>query len=255
MTLFLVSPAFFSAKRLGEREAIYCRMNLGALVHAALGSLICLSILWTNSSRIIHNNLPEPTPLLLVLPKSDTFVFQVDLALGIAIGYFLYDLGVVLYYYSKLPQTPTVVHHVVVLIGCFWVSFSRHGISFAILAMIQDISTIFLYLRFFMNIFQIPKDSYIYKTNQVFLYSTYICFRFFWNAGLGVYFWFSQEHLHIDFFLSAFATTFFVVIGCLNTLWLIRLCSNEDLFRGIVEDFFTPIPSGKSPATQRRISD
>jgi hypothetical protein len=141
-----------------------------------------------------------------------------DLCVSLSFGYFVYDLSVVLYYYHKLPQLPTIIHHSFVIVGIFhlWVIY-RFEISFTFqiyqfgtvlvtIALVEDISTVFLYTNFFMEKSGVDYSSKLYRLNQMLLYLTFPVFRFLYNWYVLGLIW-SMRH-HIEVILNSLCSLF-----------------------------------------------
>jgi hypothetical protein len=101
------------------------------------------------------------------------------------------------------------------------------------MALVQDISTVFLYTGFFMEKMHFDGASLRYRINQTLLYLTFPVFRYIYNWWVLSKVWNHADQIcSISNLLFGFSLAFFLTIGMLNTLWLFRLFYSVELFRG-----------------------
>eukprot|EP01119_Soliformovum_irregulare_P018274 TRINITY_DN5571_c0_g1_i2.p1 TRINITY_DN5571_c0_g1~~TRINITY_DN5571_c0_g1_i2.p1 ORF type:complete len:283 (-),score=31.76 TRINITY_DN5571_c0_g1_i2:36-779(-) len=207
------------------KERVYWRMNFVALVHAIFGSTFSL---WTLSTYpFILDDLLHGSKNLPI----------VDIGASISLGYFVYDLMIVIWYYNELPQLSSIIHHSFVISGmvaCLWIY--QMGSAIIAIALIEDISTVFLYIRYFMSKAGVSSSSLLFRSNQTLLYISFPLFRFAHNFYIMWCIWMAYEEIQKTSILLFFgAEILFGIVGILNTFWLFRLVYSIELFRGEIE--------------------
>jgi len=217
-------------------------MNTVAWIHAIFASIFAVStvIIEPNFIELALSEhklrLQESHESIAIfygrLPITHPSSLYIDILCSISFGYFFHDLFVVLYHYKHLPQLPSLLHHLHVVAGILFTWVYRFGIVFAVLALVEDVSTCFLYLGFFLKKTG-RTNTLLFKVDQLLLKVTFVMFRFMHNFRVLYSLWIHREELfEISILFFIIATAVFITIGILNTLWLFRLFSSVELFRG-----------------------
>jgi len=121
---------------------------------------------------------------------------------------------------------------------------------FVAFALVEDISTVFLYNGFFLKRIGLG-DSLLFTINQIVLKVAFVCFRFLFNFVILFQFFLNREKLcsiSVIFFVCGIIV--FSKISVLNMLWLFRLLHAVELFRGVQEfpASETSLPEKKTPS-------
>jgi len=218
---FISTTFSASYSQLSTRERIYWRMNTVAWVHALFAcshSVITLILIPQLLTDLVHGNERAP---------------WIDLFVSFSFGYFIYDFTIVVYYYKKLPQLPTIIHHSFVILGILFVWTYQFGTVIVTIALVEDISTVFLYTGFFFQKINMDPTAKLFRINQTLLYTTFPIFRFLYNWYVINLIWTRSDDIQkISELLFYFGMTLFITIGLLNTFWMFRLFYSVELFRG-----------------------
>eukprot|EP00033_Pygsuia_biforma_P001185 GCRY01001347.1.p1 GENE.GCRY01001347.1~~GCRY01001347.1.p1 ORF type:complete len:302 (+),score=29.76 GCRY01001347.1:80-985(+) len=177
-----------------------------------------------------------------ILP-SDHFVessySSVLLAVSYLAGYITYDFLLILYHFSVLADTPTVLHHFAVMGAVLYMLTSKHYQGVAMWLLLNESSTIFLNLRWFLLKINEALDKF---GRPLYFYVPPIAFTI--NAGLFYLFFFLSRVLGDSYLLYLFyANTGFLPLAdrvpglailtslcLLNVFWFYEI--NRFLVRG-----------------------
>jgi len=97
--------------------------------------------------------------------------------ISISIGYFIYDFADMALYHRKQSTFELLIHHGMVIL-CFGIAVStRTYVAYAALSLVVEINSIFLHARQLLNILEVSKSSWIYRTNAILNVATFVLFR------------------------------------------------------------------------------
>jgi len=97
--------------------------------------------------------------------------------ISISIGYFIYDFADMALYHRKQSTFELLIHHGMVIL-CFGIAVStRTYVAYGALSLVVEINSIFLHARQLLNILEVSKSSWIYRTNAILNVATFVLFR------------------------------------------------------------------------------
>ncbi|KAF9591808.1 hypothetical protein IFM89_007363 [Coptis chinensis] len=200
--------------KLTEREKMEWNNRGISTVHAiavAVGSFyfLVLSDLFGEGS---HNQ----SILERLSPQSDTLF-------GISIGYFVSDLGMILWYFPELGGLEYVLHHALSMFSILLSLISGQGQFYILIVLFSESTTPFVNLRWYLDVAK-QKSSKLYICNGVALFLGWLVARII----LFIYF-FIHMYLHFDEVKKIFPLGFYSlltvapILAVMNVFWFWKI--------------------------------
>ncbi|PKU69322.1 transmembrane protein 56-B [Dendrobium catenatum] len=152
-----------------------------------------------------------------------------DCLCGISIGYFLTDLGMILWYFPALGGVEYVLHHVLSMYAIVLSLISGQAQYYILMVLFSEITTPFVNLRWYLDAYG-QKSSMLYIFNGVALFLGWLAARI-----LLFIFFFAHMYLHFDKVRTIFPLGFYSilsvppVIAVMNVYWFLKI------FKGMVK--------------------
>lgn len=158
-----------------------------------------------------------------------------QIILGMSIGYFISDLGMILWFYPTLGGKEYIVHHVLSMASLALSVYNGEGSFYVYVMLLSESTTPFVNLRWYLSVAGM-KNSKAYVINGVFLFLGWMVARI-----LLFVFFFFHLYNHFDQVKQMFAAAYYcllVVPPCLailNLAWFIKI------IRGLLKTFFKKV--------------
>ncbi|KAL0914881.1 hypothetical protein M5K25_015268 [Dendrobium thyrsiflorum] len=152
-----------------------------------------------------------------------------DSLCGISIGYFLTDLGMILWYFPALGGVEYVLHHVLSMYAIALSLISGQAQYYILMVLFSEITTPFVNLRWYLDAYG-QKSSMLYICNGVALFLGWLAARI-----LLFIFFFVHMYLHFDQVRTIFPLGFYSIlsvpplIAVMNVYWFLKI------FKGLVK--------------------
>lgn len=146
-----------------------------------------------------------------------------DTILGISTGYFLSDMGMILWYYPVLGGLEYVLHHGLSMFSIILSLISGQGQFYIVMVLFCEITTPFVNLRWYLDVAK-QKNSKLYICNGIALFLGWLVARVF----LFIYF-FIHMYLHFDQVKEIFPLGFYSlltvtpVLSAMNLFWFWKI--------------------------------
>ncbi|GMH20820.1 hypothetical protein Nepgr_022662 [Nepenthes gracilis] len=140
-------------------------------------------------------------------------------ALGVSVGYFIADLGMILWFYPSLGGMEYVIHHSLSGISVAYAMFSGEGQLYTFMVLISEVTTPEINMRWFLDMAGLKKSS-VYLINGMVIFLAWLVARIL----LFVYL-FYHVYLHYDQVMQMHPFGFFLVfvvpsvLGVMNLMW------------------------------------
>ncbi|XP_072129598.1 TLC domain-containing protein 4-B [Mobula birostris] len=154
-TIFQILFHYLSAKisvcfcngyqTLTDTKRIEWNSRVVSTFHALLVGSLCLYLLWFDDATNVDPIWGDPT--------------LVKLNLGIATGYLISDLLLILWYWKAIGDVYFIIHHLIGLYACYYVLVDGMLPYFANFRLIAELSTPFVNQRWFFEALCYPKTS------------------------------------------------------------------------------------------------
>ncbi|XP_020580290.1 transmembrane protein 56-B [Phalaenopsis equestris] len=152
-----------------------------------------------------------------------------DSLLGISIGYFLTDFGMILWYFPALGGMEYVLHHVLSMYAIILSLISGQAQYYILMILFSEITTPFVNLRWYLDVYG-KKSSMLYICNGVALFLGWLAVRI-----LLFIFFFAHTYLHFEQVKTIFPLGFYSIlsvpplIAVMNAYWFLKI------FKGLVK--------------------
>jgi len=183
-TTKVITPLYFKGYcKLAKFEQIEWNNRSFSTAHAILVSVVSIYLLFF--SDIFHDN-AQDGPVTLRNSQFSTFI------LGVSLGYFLSDLGMILWLYPALGGKEYVLHHLLSLSAIALSLFSGHAQIYIYMVLLSESTTPEINLRWYLDTAGLRKSK-IYVMNGVALFLVWLVARII----LFIYF-FIHIYIHYD---------------------------------------------------------
>ncbi|KAL5720696.1 hypothetical protein ACHQM5_013340 [Ranunculus cassubicifolius] len=151
-----------------------------------------------------------------------TSVFS-DTMLGVSIGYFLSDMGMILWYFPALGGFEYLLHHALSMFSILLSLISGQGQYYILMVLFSEMTTPFVNLRWYLDVAN-QKGSKLYICNGIALFLGWLVAR----VVLFTYF-FVHMYLHFDQVKEIFPLGFYSlltvppVIAVMNLFWFWKI--------------------------------
>ncbi|KAI5058660.1 hypothetical protein GOP47_0026830 [Adiantum capillus-veneris] len=155
--------------------------------------------------------------------------------LGMSVGYFISDLGMIVWFYPALGGKEYIVHHGLSMVSLALPVYSGEGSFYVYMMLLSESTTPFVNLRWYLSIAGL-KNSRVYVINGVLLFLGWMVARI-----LLFVFFFIHLYNHYDQVQRMSAPAYYcllVVPPCfaiLNLAWFIKV------IRGLLKTFFKKV--------------
>ncbi|KAL8138080.1 hypothetical protein V2J09_004081 [Rumex salicifolius] len=152
---------------------------------------------------------------LLIFRRSSSSTF----VLGVSVGYFLSDLGMIFWFYPSLGGLEYVLHHLLSMKALGYALFTGKGHVYIFLVLISETTTPAINLRWYLDVAGLKKSK-VYVTNGVVIFFTWLVARILLFIYLFYHFYLHYDQLEqlpiIGFVLILIVP---VVVSALNLMW------------------------------------
>ncbi|XP_044509232.1 TLC domain-containing protein 4-B-like isoform X1 [Mangifera indica] len=144
-------------------------------------------------------------------------------ALGVSVGYFLADLGMILWLYPLLGGMEYVIHHSLSGIAVAYSMFSGEGQLYTYMILISEVTTPEINMRWYLDTAGM-KRSNAYLINGVVIFFTWLIARI-----LLFFYIFNHVYLHYDEVMQMHAMGCLLVLvvpsalGIMNLMWFTKI--------------------------------
>ncbi|GLJ40400.1 hypothetical protein SUGI_0831950 [Cryptomeria japonica] len=211
----MITPWYFKGYyKLSRTEQVEWSNRVISTAHAILVSVVSLYLLYF--SDIFYDNVQDG-PVTLRKTLFSTFI------LGVSTGYFLSDLGMIIWFYPSLGGIEYVMHHLLSMTAIALSLFSGHGQIYIYLVLLSESTTPSINLRWYLDTAGL-KNSKVYVINGVAMFFGWLAARIF----LFIYF-FIHMYLHYDEVKLIFPAGFYFlfvappILALMNILWFVRI--------------------------------
>ncbi|PKA50535.1 hypothetical protein AXF42_Ash013750 [Apostasia shenzhenica] len=146
-----------------------------------------------------------------------------DCLLGVSLGYFLADLGMILWCFPSLGGFEYVFHHGLSMYAMFLSLISGKAQFYILMVLFSEITTPFVNLRWYLDVYD-QKGSKLYLYNGVTLFLGWLVARI-----ILFIFFFTHMYLHFDQVRTIFPLGFYSVLSApsllaaMNAYWFWRI--------------------------------
>eukprot|EP00249_Psilotum_nudum_P010192 c22392_g1_i2 orf=349-1155(-) len=154
-------------------------------------------------------------------------IFSQSMA-GVSIGYFLSDLGMIVWFYPALGGAEYVLHHLLSAASLALSLYSGHAQIYIYIVLFSEITTPFVNLRWYLSVSGL-KNSKLYIINGVLLFFGWLMAR----VLLFVYLFF-HIYLHYDQVREIFPLGFYALIIVSPSLTVMNLYWLYKIVRGMI---------------------
>ncbi|KAH9308463.1 hypothetical protein KI387_036374, partial [Taxus chinensis] len=180
----MMTPLYFKGyHKLTIAEQIEWNNRAISTAHAILVSVVAIYLLFF--SDIFRDNVQDG-PVTLRNTLFSTFI------LGVSTGYFLSDLGMIIWLYPSLGGKEYVMHHLLSMIAIALSLFSGHGQIYIYLVLLSESTTPGINLRWYLDTAGLKKSK-AYVMNGIAMFFGWLVARIL----LFIYF-FIHIYLHYD---------------------------------------------------------
>ncbi|XP_010272304.1 PREDICTED: transmembrane protein 56-B-like isoform X2 [Nelumbo nucifera] len=144
-------------------------------------------------------------------------------ALGISVGYFIADLGMILWLYPSLGGTEYVVHHLLSVVAVAYSMLSGEGQLYTYMVLISEMTTPGINLRWYLDTAGLKKSN-IYLINGVAMFFVWLVARIFLFIYLfyHVYLHYDQvKQLHTHGRILVIVVP--SVLAIMNLMWFVKI--------------------------------
>ena len=180
----------------------------------------------------------------IFLMKSDPVYSRVNflcsfLMVCMSIGYFAFDtLDGCLFNFGAKSTAFVIVHHSSVVF-CFCLSIIKHRyISYSVVALVQEVNSIFLHIRQLYTLQGYAKQTFVYKFISIVTIVTFVIFRFLVVAWMAK--WISLNDIPVP--IEHFACGWIIII--------LLFIGNFLMFRNLIHSDYATDVSSKTSVKQ-----
>lgn len=143
--------------------------------------------------------------------------------LGVSVGYFFADLGMILWFYPSLGGLEYVVHHFISAIAVAYSMFSGEGQLYTYMCLISEITTPEINLRWYLDTAGMKKST-AYLVNGVVIFLAWLVARILWFMYMFYHiFVHYYEVIQMRFVGRAIVFVVPVVLFILNLMWFAKI--------------------------------
>lgn len=211
----LISRAYFKGyKSLSKSTKIEWNNRGFSTFHAILVAAVSFYLL------VLSDLFKEGTPTDFVVHRKSLLS---DFLLGVSIGYFLTDIGMILWYFPALGGIEYVFHHGFSLYAIILSLISGQAQYYILMVLFSEITTPFVNLRWYLDVYG-QKSSMLYFFNGVTLFLGWLAARI-----LLFIFFFVHMYLHFDQVRTMFPLGFYSIlsvpplIAVMNVFWFWKI--------------------------------
>lgn len=219
----LISREYFKGyNRLSKPIKIEWNNRGFSTVHSILVAAVSFYLL------VLSELFKESTAIVSIVHRKSLWS---DSLLGISIGYFLTDLGMILWYFPALGGMEYVLHHALSMYAIILSLISGEAQYYILMVLFSEITTPFVNLRWYLDVYG-QKSSMLYICNGVALFLGWLAARI-----LLFIFFFTHIYLHFDQVRTIFPLGFYSIlsvpplIAVMNAFWFLKI------FKGMVKTF------------------
>ena len=215
----LLTIAGKAATEQEKRKIKLWHVSLSSYIVSTVHAVICFSLaLYTCTVEEQFKNVTKS-----VIGKSETVI----VATLISLGYFLYDLQIVLHYYPHLGTYPIILHHVMYMAGGIACVLYDHAYYIIILFNLTELSTPFTNLRYFMS-----ETGYDVRFPVPFAINGLLMWLMFGLSRMYLCLWFFPVRVlwgqwqHLALFPTAmiiYTVVLYLGISALNLFWFYKI--------------------------------
>ncbi|KAG9439493.1 hypothetical protein H6P81_019658 [Aristolochia fimbriata] len=146
-----------------------------------------------------------------------------NFALGVSVGYFVADLGMIMWLYPSLGGMEYIVHHFLSVISVAYTLFSGEGQLYTYMVLISEMTTPGINLRWYLDTAGM-KRSNAYVVNGIVIFFAWLIARvllfvyLFYHVYLHYY---QVEQLQPFGYLLVFGVP--TVLGVMNLMWFVKI--------------------------------
>ncbi|KAL6470076.1 hypothetical protein MHYP_G00211950 [Metynnis hypsauchen] len=144
----------------------------------------------------------------------------------VSTGYFIQDVGDIIFSGYARESWEFLLHHAVVIGTFVYAVITSHYVAGAVVALFVEVNNVFLHSRLLLKLAGVTKDSHFYSINKVLNVATYVSFR------LGAQFYLTWYTIY-NYSLLDHALFFLISLMLMNIMILIYF------YRLLRADFFT----------------
>ncbi|XP_072954406.1 uncharacterized protein [Typha angustifolia] len=152
-----------------------------------------------------------------------------DSIFGISLGYFLADLGMILWFFPSLGGKEYILHHGLSMYAILLALLSGKAHIYILMVLFTEATTPFVNLRWYLELAG-QKNSNLYIYNGVALFFGWLVARI-----LLLTYFFTHMYLHFDQVKTIFPLGFYSLLTVPSTLALMNLYWFWKIFKGMVK--------------------
>ncbi|XP_052201761.1 uncharacterized protein LOC127807747 isoform X3 [Diospyros lotus] len=211
----LVSTLYFrSYNALTKIQRIEWNNRAISTFHAIfISSLSLYFVFWSDLFSDEHSG------ILVTIRSSQLSTFS----LGVSVGYFIADLGMIFWLYPSLGGIEYIVHHSLSAIAVAYAMFTGEGQLYTFMVLISEVTTPEINMRWYLDVAGL-KRSNAYLINGVVIFFAWLVARIllFVYMFYHVYLHYDQViHMHTFGYLLVFAVP--VALGTMNLIWFAKI--------------------------------
>uniref|UniRef100_A0A0C9RP68 TSA: Wollemia nobilis Ref_Wollemi_Transcript_6215_1392 transcribed RNA sequence n=1 Tax=Wollemia nobilis TaxID=56998 RepID=A0A0C9RP68_9CONI len=211
----IITPWYFKGyHKLTKAQQIEWNNRGFSTAHAILVSVVSIYLLFV--SDIFRDNVQD-VPVTLRNTMFSTFI------LGVSMGYFLADLGMILWLYPSLGGKEYVLHHLLSMIAIALSLFSGQGQMYIYLVLLSESTTPGINLRWYLDTAG-QKNSKAYIINGVAMFFAWLFARIILFIYLFVHMYQHYEEVKL-IFPAGFYFLFIAppILALMNMYWFLRI--------------------------------
>lgn len=214
ITKFITAMYFKSYSNLSKIQQIEWNNRAISTVHAIFITVISLYlVLWSDlySDHRMAGNITSRSSSL------STYV------LGVSVGYFITDLGMILWLYPLLGGKEYVVHHLASITAVVYAMLTREGQLYTYMVLMSEMTTPAINLRWYLDALGMKKSK-TYLINGTVIFFVWLVARILLFAYLfyHVYLHYDEvKHMHSFGLLLVFGVP--TVLSVMNLMWFRRI--------------------------------
>ncbi|XP_022642831.1 transmembrane protein 56-B isoform X1 [Vigna radiata var. radiata] len=214
LTQFLGSNYFKIHSNFSKVQRIEWNNRAVSTTHAIFITTISLYLVFCSS--LFRDN---PSSELITVRRSTLSTF----ALGVSVGYFISDLGSILWFFPSLGGYEYVIHHLLSLVAVAYSMLSGEGQLYTFMVLISETTTPGINLRWYLDVAGMKK-SRAYLINGIVIFISWLVARIllFIYMFYHVYLHFDQvEQMHP--FGQILVVAVPVVLSVMNLVWFAKI--------------------------------
>ncbi|PSR88316.1 Transmembrane protein [Actinidia chinensis var. chinensis] len=215
----LISAIYFkSYSRLSRFQRVEWNNRAISTIHAIFMTIVSLYFVFHSD---LYLNDQSAGPITLRSASLSTF------ALGVSVGYFLSDLGMIFWVYPSLGGVEYVVHHLISTVAVMYAMLTSEGQLYTYMVLISEATTPAINLRWYLDAAGM-KSSRAYLINGVVMFISWMVARIL----LFIYL-LCHVYLHYDQVKKMSTFGVFLVVTAPSVLYVMNLIWFGKIIRGL----------------------